>query len=543
MNLKPTTSQLENDRLAFVALFAFAFGLRLIRLFDIDLIFDEVVLVLQSKHSYSQIWELCKLDNFPPLYPWLVKLWTLISLNPKWIRLLAALLSALTPPAAYLLGREIWNRKFAWLLGIALAISPCLMYWSQFIRMYNLQTFWVIISVFAMLRAMKTNQWRYWILMSFANLAGYYTIVFMVFLMAAQAIIFIFYFRLDIHKYIRPLIAHIPSLIGISLWFIPALSRFSNVQGSFWSGRLTPVLFAKFCIILGIGNDCRSIWVLEILMSLPIWIGFVLAVFSSKKTPNIRIAAFLLFFVYGVIILISLKGSNFFHDRYISFLLPIYFALVIFGWLQLKNKVWQKRGLISFFVVLALSLTYYYVDYFAAHVNVGFVRGLPETEKNEGHSLSLMAAEMDKRVGSDEIILHYSGTNQRIWTFYSSLFYQQKRDKLYLYSRDIIKQYNGSQYLPSGAQVNAISNFNPLPGGIWIVSTENYAVFIDERVFLHGARPNLLIHKENLPLELMQQGYRFKENFHIGKVSALHYRLETPKSDIQEDSTLSHLTN
>ncbi|MCX6639814.1 MAG: glycosyltransferase family 39 protein [bacterium] len=517
---------LEKDSVALGALFLFALVLRLVRLFDLDLIFDEVVLVMQAKHSFSQIWELCKLDNFPPLYPWLFKLWTSISLNPYWIRLFAALLSALTPPVAFLLGKELSDRKFAWLLGIALAISPCFMYWSQFVRMFNLQPLWVCLSLYGMLRGMKTNQWRYWIAMAFANLIGYYMYVFMAFFLAAQGLVLVYYYKFDLRRYFRPMITHIPCIIGISFWLAPVLNRYANVQQSFWSGKLTPLLFLQFLIILNIGTDVRKHLFVEILLSIPIWAGLIMAIAYHKKTQAIHVASFIILFVFGTIILISLSGNNFFHDRYLVFMLPIYIGLSIWGWMQLGSQTWRRIGIAAIFTTLSLSLIYYYVDFYYTHSNAGFVRCLPKAEKDEGHCISKMVTEVNKEIGQDEVIIHYSTPYDRIATYFSYVYYSNHDHRVLLYSRNELTQYNGRQYLNPGDQIEYLSVLKPLPNGVWLITLNKSSILLDKNTL---AKHKLIkwIDQENLPLELEDAGYKLKNQITYGALSALHYRRTT----------------
>ena len=119
-------------------LFVIALGLRWYNLTALDLRFDEVAILLQTSLSYSEIWEFCKLENFPPLYPWIIKFLNNYMHDPVQLRWFSAIVGALVPPIAYLLGKEIQGRKLGLLLGLATIVSLPLLYFSQVVRMYSL---------------------------------------------------------------------------------------------------------------------------------------------------------------------------------------------------------------------------------------------------------------------------------------------------------------------------------------------------------------------------------------------------------------------
>ena len=116
----------RKDWFAILILFSLALGIRSVQLFSLDLWFDEVVLLFQVKMSYAQIWRFCQNENFPPLFPWLLKAWYSIFPGENSLRFFCALMGALTPPAAYFLGKEIQNRRLGWLLGLACVLSIAL---------------------------------------------------------------------------------------------------------------------------------------------------------------------------------------------------------------------------------------------------------------------------------------------------------------------------------------------------------------------------------------------------------------------------------
>ena len=172
------------DILNITVLFIAALLFRLFRLFDLDVWFDEVAILLQLDMSFGEIWNFCKIENFPPFYPWIAKAWNYIFPGDQSLRLLSAIIGALVPPAAYFLGKEVKDQKFGILLGFACVVSLPLIYYSQVVRMYGLFVLLGCISYTSFIRGMKTNEWKYWVLTAFANLLAFYTFLFAVFICA-----------------------------------------------------------------------------------------------------------------------------------------------------------------------------------------------------------------------------------------------------------------------------------------------------------------------------------------------------------------------
>jgi len=502
----------KRDLWALLLLFLLALALRLIRLFDLDLNFDEVVLLFRSQDSFVDIWNNCKTDNFPPLYPWLVKIWMSLASGDHWYRLFGALLGSLTPPAAYLLGREIQDKKLGWYLGIASAFSVFLIFHSQFVRMFNVQTLLACLSFCWFLKALRTNQERYWLLVALANLVGFYVYIFMILLVLAEFLVLLYYRRLDLKAYVQPALAHLPFLLGVLLWMTPALQRYALIQQGFW---IPPLSWKDVVIVwlsLGAGAYFRGLYALAAILNLLFLLGFVLALALSPRKATGNITAFLFAFVIVVIGLVSLWGQSFFHIRYVLFVLPLYLALALYGWMKLRRSFWRKLGLSLIFATLACSLVYYFIDYYWMHEYYGFIRPLPYAEANEGHALSLMAADVADRIKDDEVIIHFSDAS-----YFASLYYHRRSLKEYFYCKEGISQFRGRQYLKPGEWIRSLSELIPMPKGVWMVT-------FGEAVDMLGENPPRWVWHDNLPAELRAAGYQRVTTLHRGNVTAVYFR-------------------
>lgn len=515
---------LESDKAALGILFLLAFALRLIRLFSLDLNFDEVILLFQAEHSFREIWNLCKLDNFPPLYPWIVKIWVGFNHSVGWYRVLGALMGSLTPPAAYILGKEILNKRLGWMLGLAVALSTSLIFYSQFVRMFNIQPFFVILSIYWFLKALQGDSILYWSLTALANLLGFYVYIFMVFIVMGECLVCLIYNKFTIRRYFRPLLTHIFFGFGLLAWLVPLLQRYRQVKEGFWVPPLSRIEYVQSVFFFGTGSDFRNSYALAVLLNMPFVLGFIIALYQSFKQWKLRSVVIIFLCVILVLSSTALFGQSFFFSRYLLFVTPLYLLIAISGWYYLPSIKLRNFGLIFAVFSLIASLGYYYVDYYQLHNYYSFVRPLPEAEPGEGHNFSTLLRDVADRMKPRDAIIHYSDPSSRICTFYAALFYHHHRYSEHLYSKSEITQYNGKQYLQPGDWIKSLHDLDPLPVGIWIITLTDPKLFSDPLV-LAGLKPPLWISRENLPVELKQAGYDLVNSIQMGKVYALYYRL------------------
>ncbi len=508
------------------ALLIGGFLLRLFRLFDLDVWFDEAVLLLTAKHSYVEIWNLIKNDNYPPLYVWMLKFWGTLFPGENALRLFAALTGSLTAPMAYLLGKEMGNRKWGILLGAACVLSYSLVYYSQMIRMYSIFPFWACLSLYGFYRGWKTNSWRDWALTAVANLLGFYTFLFMVFLIAAQFLIVLWSERSFGGRFRRLLAVHLPVFILMLFWIVPLVQRLMAIEESFILAPVTPEDLAKLWVFWGTGTYFTDRYALAVLLNLPFLIGFGLAAIKLYRSFPVRSAIFILIFTVSSVYLISLVGQSIFLKRYFLFLLPLYLGVGIAGWLALKTPLLRRVGLSVTFIVLIISLAYYYVNYYPEHEPYGFCLVSPETGKADGHALRKVSDLIEKRIRDGEVIIHFSNPSFRNLSFFPSIYYHERALPEYFYSKTGLHHWSGGQFLLPGEHISALQDLNPLPQGIWLVTLDPAKdLFKDEVISGRNDRFRWVV-ADNLPLELIRAGYRRGRTYQFGNVSAVHLRRE-----------------
>ena len=137
-----------------------ALVLRLHRLAEPVLRWDEGWSLAHASLNWGELLRIAALDWHPPLYTVLLKLWIgLAGVSTFSLRYLSVLLGVLAVPLAYIVARA-WLRAsspgkgegLAVLAALYAAVAPLLVYYSQVVRMYPLATLAVLAVSALMLR-------------------------------------------------------------------------------------------------------------------------------------------------------------------------------------------------------------------------------------------------------------------------------------------------------------------------------------------------------------------------------------------------------
>ncbi|MCX6639811.1 MAG: glycosyltransferase family 39 protein [bacterium] len=487
---------------------------------DQDVWFDEAVILFQIEKTFPQIWNFCKLENFPPLFSWALKVWALPSANLTWLRLLDVLLGSAIPPIIYLWGRDLAGKKAGFIIGLTCVMSLPLIYYSQVIRMYSLFVFIACFSYFAFLRAIESDKYKYWILVAIANLLGFYSFLFMVFIIVAQAFILIVRYRLQLSRYLRPLLVHLPIFALMLFWVVPILNRYSYMQTSFGPYHVTWNDLIEYILFLGTGTKFNKNYLLAFLINLPILIGFLLSVPIWLKKTKIQFPAFLFVSSILMVAFISIVSQTLFYNRYLLFLVPVYLTLAVLGWLNQQLKLVRLIGITLMFLSLSTVYVYYNLHFLDVHEDFRYLWS--RLERTDGHSFSKMSHFVQDNIKPGEVIIHYSNANIGQFSYFPFLYYHKRQLPEFLYSKSEIPQYSGQQYLKPGEWISDFNQLQPAPKGVWLVTFQNADAIVNPEYFMEGGIRGRM-HKENLPKDLYFAGYRSVQKINIGGITSIHF--------------------
>ena len=176
-----------------IAILLLAFALRMYRLAQQPLSWDEGWSIGLSSLSWSEINRITALDVHPPLYYYAFKLWLGLGRHELWMRFLSVTAGLLTVVLAYLTAR-VWARsahfgepaeRLAVLAALVATVSPFLLYYGQVARMYALCAALSLLATYCLLEATHTGRRRFYVGFVLSATASLYTFYYTAFVLVA----------------------------------------------------------------------------------------------------------------------------------------------------------------------------------------------------------------------------------------------------------------------------------------------------------------------------------------------------------------------
>ncbi len=152
------------------------FGLRLYRLGDQNIWWDEGHAIWAARQDLYQTTRITAYDVHPPLYLWLLHGWLrLVGESEFAVRYLSLLGGVLTVALLYVVARRLVGRHAALIATWLIATARFHIWWSQEARMYIWATFFALLSVYFFTR-LRQNSVRVWWAYILASAATLYTL-------------------------------------------------------------------------------------------------------------------------------------------------------------------------------------------------------------------------------------------------------------------------------------------------------------------------------------------------------------------------------
>ncbi len=142
--------------------------LRIVNISKRDFWYDEAFTGITIRDNFSGMMKIITNDVHPPLYYILVKYFSALwNYNAFGIRLFSAIFGVLCLVAIYFFALELFDKKTALWTSFLSAIGPFAIQYSQEARMYTMYCFFIILSSYFFLRALKTKEYKFYLLWGF----------------------------------------------------------------------------------------------------------------------------------------------------------------------------------------------------------------------------------------------------------------------------------------------------------------------------------------------------------------------------------------
>jgi len=331
---------------------------RVWRLTDSCLWFDEIFSVHAAEHTWNTIWWFVARDLIhPPLFYATLKLWIGIGGESLlWLRLLPVLFSALALVPFVYLCRELKLPDSVMLLSLAfLAVNGSLIKYTQTLRMYSMLMFLSLLSMWLFVRYFNRGKSFFWLLI--ANLLLVYTHYFGWLVVGTEVIAILTFQRI---KWRRMVTMSVILLVGFLPWIIAVFkaARAGSEVGQNISWMSRPGIREMISFVFDLtepmyfqasNGEPASLY----RISVPILLIFLTAIivyFINWKTDADKQRVYLVaLFVF----------------------VPLVVAFIL-SWLA-PYSVWGTRHLIVIYAPAAMLLAYFIVRISTNYVRIGAV--------------------------------------------------------------------------------------------------------------------------------------------------------------------------
>ncbi len=203
---------------------------------------DEACNVLFARRGLLEVLDAVRWEGNPPLYYWLLGLWTEVLGDSEWaVRALPLLFGVLSVVSTWRTARALFpgSRHAAWIAGLLVALSPLHAYYSREGRVYTLTTLVASELLLALHRALDRGVWRDWLRVSAWLVTGLYAHNYALFLLPVVPLTALVTVPADQRR--RALVGAVASVATAALVYLPwvptLLFQLQSGVGS-WVGRL-----------------------------------------------------------------------------------------------------------------------------------------------------------------------------------------------------------------------------------------------------------------------------------------------------------------
>ena len=280
-------------------------------------------------------------------------------------RLLPVVISLLTLPLMYRLAQELFaSSRLAWFATAFLALSPIDILFAQTARQYSLLTFAVIFSGWSLLRALRLNDSKTWLLHAVSLAFGFYSHVFFLLNWIAQGC---FVLWSQAHSKFNFILASGLGWLLFSPWLLVLWRNLDTaLNTNRWSGlRVSAVRYVKiwvhsFTALVSdsdiFGSDQTPIWP-RLLVAL--FIGFstfivVQSATSDQKQFVLATSWMPFFLLVGADLLLG--GSRSTIPRYLTGSFPGLQLTMAYGMTYLSHAL-KRTASIAWGIILVLAFT------------------------------------------------------------------------------------------------------------------------------------------------------------------------------------------
>ena len=397
------------------------FFLRLYNLGKYGFWLDEVISIYYSRKIWKMIrhFSIDATPTFePPLFGLLLHFWSFLGESEFILRLLSLSFGVLSIIAIYKVGQLLFNKKVGLISAFILAISPLSIYYSQELRPYSLVTFFVLMSIYNLIKSLENNRLRSWIGFIIFTVLCMYTHFATVFLLII--VNFFFLYRYFTDKKCKVLLKRwvITQLVIGGLYFLGIMGLLKKaIIWYAWPPEPSFALIIQSFMYFNMGfNASATVYYLAVLLFLPLFLSGAWFSCKQKKYKNsIWLLLLWLFIPITMIIIVSAAISPIYVDRIFLYSLPAYYILIAFGLYKIKKRPIYLCVLTLLIVLSSFSLKNYYQNIWPA---VKFLKCWTHPGVMEKKKYKSAAKYIQDNFQREDVIAHTSDATYAPFLYY-----------------------------------------------------------------------------------------------------------------------------
>jgi hypothetical protein len=344
-------------RMLLTALVLAAFALRMYRLAQQPLSWDEGWSIGLSTLGWAEINRITALDVHPPLFYDVLRIWLRLGRHEVLMRCLSVFAGVVTVPIGYATAR-MWTRTagagerrgpVGTLAATVITLSPFLLYYSQVVRMFSLCAALTLLATYCLLKAMDGGRFSSYVGFVLSATAALYTFYYTAFVLAA-ALVYALFMRP--RRWRALLISAAVTALLYAPWLLyavpPMLERVGSRTGFAFTGTdLLPFLAdGLFGLVFAYGAGWTAVYIVLLLSVAAVFVAW-------RERQSIRCLTLPLLAVLLSLVAVSIGSkAHMFAARYLISASP--FLALLIAWAI--SVCWRRSnwlGVLGLLLVVA----------------------------------------------------------------------------------------------------------------------------------------------------------------------------------------------
>lgn len=249
--------------------------------------FDESYGAYLTRSSFGDIWNLTAVDVHPPLYYFVLKLWSMLfGYTDFGMRFMSIFFGAIAIVFAWQWLKRKFGLKPAMLATLLMTVSPMFIRYGQEMRMYTMAAAIIFAATYVMQLAIDTKQRKYWIIYGVLLALGMWTHYFVGLIWLAHLAYLIYVYRKKIFQK-NIIISYATGVLLYLPWLPSFIEQTSTVQKGFWIGAPSATTVVSYFTNALVYQDSGKIveWLLPAVIIAAVCYVFVLRKAGRRIMP------------------------------------------------------------------------------------------------------------------------------------------------------------------------------------------------------------------------------------------------------------------